>query len=159
MSATRNVNPSIETPIVCGLLFSVVIMLSPFLSPLTTLCGCRYTRDEPCDSSCGYCGYCGYCTITLSVIPGWTVQYIENVPAVLNGPIVMLPPLTCLSFTNGAPGSLADFGVEPSHAPLVIICRKLPSSTSFSMDPLAIVTVGCEKLAIPMCTVPGSVDA
>src|SRR5437879_5633375 len=154
MSATRNVNPSIETPIVCSLLFSVVILLSPFLSPReppTTTKVCRYARDEPCNSPCGYCGYC---TITLSVIPGWTVQYIEKVPAVLNGPMVMLPPLTCISFTTGAPGSLTDLGVEPSHAPLVIICRKLPSSTSFSMDPWAIVMVEFETLAICILQIP-----
>src|SRR5215467_11809365 len=113
-------------------------------------------RDEPFGS---LFGRCSYCTITLSVIPWWTVQYSENVPTVLNGPMVMLPPLTCLSFTAGAPVSLADFGVEPFHAPLAMRCRKLPSSTSFNMDPLAIVTVGCEKLAIPICTAPGSVDA
>src|SRR5579859_646998 len=80
---------------------------------------------------------------------------MEYVPAVLNGPIVVVPPFTCILLTAGAPCSRSGCGVFPCQVPLARICGKVPLSTSCRLDPFAIVTVFWVKFAILICTTPG----
>src|SRR5579859_6314557 len=78
-----------------------------------------------------------------------------NVPAVLNGPTSVWPPLMLTPEMVGAPGSLFVTWLPLlSHMPLLIMCSTCTSSISVSFEPLVILTQGVTKLLADICTDP-----
>src|SRR5579872_4576554 len=75
------------------------------------------------------------------------------VPAVVNGPTSICPPLMLTFVIVGAPGSLVVTWLPLlSHMPLLIICSTCTSSISVSFEPLGILAQFCTKLLADICT-------
>jgi hypothetical protein len=94
-----------------------------------------------------------YCTMTVKFMPGWTVQYNLNVPALGKGPMVavLLPPTASWS-TVGAPDSLAGLALPSCQVPLAMVCPMRVSDTSVICSPFLIVIDDERKALLSMWT-------